>query len=348
MGWFLRVGNWAVAKLIQILHAGPSLTDCGCTLRLIRRSALEQIGDRFTVGGSHFLPEMVILALKGGLRVIEVPVNYRGRVGESKITGTLKGALRHGRPHDRTRLQVSRHLKTQRGSSYVLVVLAAALPYFPTLDDYFVQDDFGVVWLLSAKPAGYFPRWFVSPWMDDIWGDPPDEIRPFPAVTYQVAALWGAASPVANHVINIALSCGQCAARVPDRRDSGRLVARPGGVRGARVRHSADADRIGGLGHRARRFDARVLLPCVVPALCPLACPSPAVSLRLVGGGLLRRAVYQAEHGDAASRSFAVRRDCCETSGASVMELAAALRAVRAADGRIPRSALCALRRSRA
>ena len=93
MGWFLRVGNWAVAKLIQILHDGPSLTDCGCTLRLIRQSALKQIGDKFTVGGSHFLPEMVILALKAGLRVIEVPVNYRGRVGESKITGTLKGAV---------------------------------------------------------------------------------------------------------------------------------------------------------------------------------------------------------------------------------------------------------------
>ena len=96
MGWFLRVGNWAVAKLIQILHDGPSLTDCGCTLRLIRRSALARIADRFTVGGSHFLPEMVILALKSGLRVIEVPVNYRGRVGESKITGTFKGTLLTG------------------------------------------------------------------------------------------------------------------------------------------------------------------------------------------------------------------------------------------------------------
>jgi hypothetical protein len=93
MGWFLRMGNWTVAKLIQFLHGGPSLTDCGCTLRLIRRPALELIRDRFTVGGSHFLPEMVILALKSRLRVIEVPVNYRGRVGESKITGNLKGAL---------------------------------------------------------------------------------------------------------------------------------------------------------------------------------------------------------------------------------------------------------------
>jgi hypothetical protein len=85
-----------------------------------------------------------------------------------------------------------------------VAVLAAIAPYLSTLADYFIQDDFGVVGLLSQKPAGYFPKWFVGTWMDDIWGYTPDEIRPFPAVTYQIAALWGAASPVANHVINIA------------------------------------------------------------------------------------------------------------------------------------------------
>lgn len=92
---------------------------------------------------------------------------------------------------------------TSRRLVVLLVVLAAVVPYLPTLDDYFVQDDFGVVALLSAKPAGYFPRWFVTTWMDGIWGYTPDEIRPFPAVTYQLAAWWGAGSPVANHVINI-------------------------------------------------------------------------------------------------------------------------------------------------
>ena len=92
---------------------------------------------------------------------------------------------------------------TERRLVLLLVVLAAVLPYLPTLDDYFVQDDFGVVGLLSGKPADYFPRWFVSTWMDDIWGYTPDEIRPFPAVTYQLAAWWGAGSPVANHVINV-------------------------------------------------------------------------------------------------------------------------------------------------
>lgn len=96
MGWFLRVGNWSVAKMLQLLYGGPSLSDCGCTLRLTHRAALQQFQDDLTVGGSHFLPEMVILALRRGLRVIEVPVNYRGRVGESKITGSLKGTLTTG------------------------------------------------------------------------------------------------------------------------------------------------------------------------------------------------------------------------------------------------------------
>ena len=45
MGWFLRWGNWIVAKMIQVLYGGPSLTDCGCTLRLTHRTVLARIQD---------------------------------------------------------------------------------------------------------------------------------------------------------------------------------------------------------------------------------------------------------------------------------------------------------------
>jgi glycosyltransferase involved in cell wall biosynthesis len=96
MGLFLRWGNLFVAKLLEILYNGPSFSDCGCTMRLIRREALYKFIDRLTVGGSHFLPEMVILALKAGLKIIEIPVNYRPRVGVSKITGSFKGTLKTG------------------------------------------------------------------------------------------------------------------------------------------------------------------------------------------------------------------------------------------------------------
>ena len=96
MGWFMRQGNWVVAKLLEFLYGTCSLSDCGCTLRLIHRASLDKFIDQLTVGGSHFLPEMIVLAVKHKISFIEVPVNYRGRVGDSKITGNLKGLLRTG------------------------------------------------------------------------------------------------------------------------------------------------------------------------------------------------------------------------------------------------------------
>ena len=89
-------------------------------------------------------------------------------------------------------------MTSQFTSKHLLAVLAiclaASLPYVSTAGNYFVNDDFGVVQLLSQKPPLYFPRWFVTSWMDDIWGATQDEVRPFPAVTYQLAAIWGATS----------------------------------------------------------------------------------------------------------------------------------------------------------
>lgn len=96
MGWFLRFGNLSVAKLLEFLFGGPSLSDCGCTLRLMKKEMVHTILPECTVGGSHFLPELVILGLKHGFKIIEVPVNYRGRRGVSKITGNLKGVIKTG------------------------------------------------------------------------------------------------------------------------------------------------------------------------------------------------------------------------------------------------------------
>ena len=86
---------------------------------------------------------------------------------------------------------------------WLIVGLAAIVPYLPTINDYFVRDDFGVVQLLAQKPFSYFPRWFASSWMDDIWGYLPDEVRPFPALSYQLTALGGPVSPFLHHALNI-------------------------------------------------------------------------------------------------------------------------------------------------
>jgi glycosyltransferase involved in cell wall biosynthesis len=96
MGVWLRWGNWSVAKLMEFLFNSTNLTDVGCTMRLIRRDALARIEGQFTVGGSAFGPEMMLLSFLAGLRVIQVPVNYLPRVGVSSVTGDASKAVRLG------------------------------------------------------------------------------------------------------------------------------------------------------------------------------------------------------------------------------------------------------------
>lgn len=96
MGWLLRVGNFFVAKLIEMLYNTCSLSDCGCTFRLVHRRALHRFHSQLSVTGSHFLPEMLILARLANVKMIEIPLNYRQRTGVSKITGTWSGTWRTG------------------------------------------------------------------------------------------------------------------------------------------------------------------------------------------------------------------------------------------------------------
>jgi hypothetical protein len=96
------------------------------------------------------------------------------------------------------------HGRPRAALAAVAICAAAVVPYLSTLNNYFVRDDFGVVQLLASKPASYFPRWFVSSWMDGIWGFVADEVRPFPAVSYQLTMMNGGASPAAHHALNIA------------------------------------------------------------------------------------------------------------------------------------------------
>jgi glycosyltransferase involved in cell wall biosynthesis len=96
MGLFLKWGNWAVAKWMELLFNCSILTDVGCTLRLISREALERVRGAFTVGGSHFGPQLTLLAISAGIRFTEISVNYRPRVGTSSVTGSFRKAFALG------------------------------------------------------------------------------------------------------------------------------------------------------------------------------------------------------------------------------------------------------------
>jgi hypothetical protein len=68
----------------------------GCTYRLFHRDALRKIRPRLTIGGSHFGPQLLMEVIAHGIPFIEIPVNYRRRVGESSVTGDLWKAFKLG------------------------------------------------------------------------------------------------------------------------------------------------------------------------------------------------------------------------------------------------------------
>ncbi len=90
MDWLMVLGNILVAKLMQIRFWGIRFTDMGCTYRVMRKDAYEKIKSKLTVGKIHFLPHMLIQALKSELKVIEVPITFRKRAGKSKGVGNKK------------------------------------------------------------------------------------------------------------------------------------------------------------------------------------------------------------------------------------------------------------------
>jgi hypothetical protein len=81
---------------MEFLFNSTNLTDVGCTMRLIHRKALDEIEPDITIGGSSFGPEMMILTLLHGLKLIQIPVNYLPRVGESSVTGDFRKAFMLG------------------------------------------------------------------------------------------------------------------------------------------------------------------------------------------------------------------------------------------------------------
>ncbi len=68
MGHFLKWGNFAVAKLMEMLFNTVTLTDIGCTMRLIKREALVRMQPHFSIIDNYFGPEMMLLAC-----VLDIP-----------------------------------------------------------------------------------------------------------------------------------------------------------------------------------------------------------------------------------------------------------------------------------
>lgn len=85
-------GNWLATRLIRLFWRAR-FTDLG-PMRAIRWDVLQHMNMQDTTFG--WTVEMQIKAARMHVRCTEVPVDYRRRIGSSKISGTLKGTLLAG------------------------------------------------------------------------------------------------------------------------------------------------------------------------------------------------------------------------------------------------------------
>ena len=90
--WHQVFGNRLAARLIRLLY-GLDISDLG-PFRAGRADVLHALALEETSYG--WAVEMILKGSLAGFRVVEVPVSYYPRIGQSKISGTLKGTVGAG------------------------------------------------------------------------------------------------------------------------------------------------------------------------------------------------------------------------------------------------------------
>ena len=82
-------GNWLATSLMKLFF-GATFTDLGPfrAIKYDKLLALNMIDKTY-----GWTVEMQLKALKQKLTYTEVPVNYRNRIGVSKVSGTIKGSI---------------------------------------------------------------------------------------------------------------------------------------------------------------------------------------------------------------------------------------------------------------
>src|SRR5207248_4506039 len=89
---FQQILSGRIAGMILRLLYGVRYTDM-CPFRAIRREALERLGMREQTYGWNL--EMQMKAARARLRILEVPIAHRRRIGgASKVSGTVLGTIK--------------------------------------------------------------------------------------------------------------------------------------------------------------------------------------------------------------------------------------------------------------
>ncbi len=85
------LGNPILSGLLRSFY-GTSIKDCHCGMRAIKTDCLNKLDLKTT--GMEFASEMIIKASKNNLKIKQIPIDYKKRIGTSKLK-TFSDGWRH-------------------------------------------------------------------------------------------------------------------------------------------------------------------------------------------------------------------------------------------------------------
>lgn len=96
MHFLRRILDVLLGKLICVLFLTSTLTDVGCTFRLTSRKGWRKIVSECKARAAIFATEWLLIAVKNKVRFIEVPINFKTRVGKSSLTANFFSQAKWG------------------------------------------------------------------------------------------------------------------------------------------------------------------------------------------------------------------------------------------------------------
>jgi dolichol-phosphate mannosyltransferase len=88
MSWINKLGNKLLSSLFSLLF-NKNIGDTQSGFRAIRRKLLNDLTYRDY--GMPYVTEQLIHLVKKGTRIVEVPITYRPRKGETKLNPLIDG-----------------------------------------------------------------------------------------------------------------------------------------------------------------------------------------------------------------------------------------------------------------
>lgn len=136
-----RLGNHIYAFLLGVL-CGRRVTDTASGMRVVQRSALKYLYP--LPDGLHFTPSMSARAMLNDLRVVELPMSYKERIGTSKLS-VLKDGIRFLRTI-LSGVLCYRPEKLLLFSFLLCIVIILALAAYPT--EYYLRNRRLEEWMI--------------------------------------------------------------------------------------------------------------------------------------------------------------------------------------------------------